>query len=79
MKESVLVLSTAHMLDTDPDFGDLRAISFEYGFIVWVKEQDYRTPWWINSVMEYAWNEGCTLIMFDRDGEVSEQFPCWSW
>ena len=79
MKESVLVLSTTHMPNTDPDFGDLRAIPFEYGFVVWVAESDHTTPWWIKSVMEHAYNEGCTLIMFDRDAEVCDQFPSWDW
>ena len=79
MKESVLVLSTAHMPNTDPEFGGLRAIPFECGFIVWVAEPGYGVPWWITSVMEHAWNEGCTLIMFDRDVEVYKRFPSWDW
>ena len=77
MKESVLVLSATHMPNTDPDFGSLRAIPFEYGFVVGCRV-DHTTPWWIKSVMEHAYND-CTLIMFDRDAEVCDQFPSWDW
>jgi hypothetical protein len=34
--EHILALSTAHLPNTNPDFGDLRVSSFEYGYVVWV-------------------------------------------
>ena len=77
MKESVLVLSTAHMPSTSPDFGDLRAIPFEYGFVVWVSKLS--VPEWMLFIMEHARREGCTLIMFDRDVRISYKFRTWDW
>lgn len=74
MIEKMLTLSTAH-LPIDPDFEDLRAIPFEYGFVVWVEQPDNSMPTWLFLVMEWAWDEGCTLVMFDSGGEVSEDLP----
>ena len=78
MIEKILTLSTAH-LPADPDFGDLRAIPFEYGFVVWVEQPDNTMFTWLYLIMEWAWDEGCSLVMFDRDGEVSEDLPRLSW
>jgi len=77
MIEKILTLSTAH-LPVDPDFEDLRAIPFKYGFVVWVEEPDNTMASWLYIIMELAWDEGCTLIMFDCDAEVCEDLPCWS-
>ncbi len=77
MIEKMLTLSTAH-LPPDPDFEDLRAVPFVYGFVVWVEQPDSTMEWWLRSIMEWAWDERCTLVMFDRDGEVSEDLLCLS-
>ena len=77
MIEKMLTLSTAHA-PVDPGFGDLRSVPFDYGFVVWVEQPDNSMPTWLFFVMEWAWDEGCTLVMFDRDGEVSEDLICWS-
>ncbi len=78
MKESVLVLSTAHMPNTGPAFGDLRAIPFEYGFVVWVEEPCCEIPW-LDPIINHAWNDGYTLILFDAAGTKTDQFTSWDW
>ena len=79
MIEKMLVLSTAHLPNSDPDFEDLRSVPFEYGFVVWVEQPDNSMSSWLYLVMEWARDEGASLVMFDRDGEVSEDLPRWSW
>ena len=73
----LLELSTAHMPNTSPDFGRVRVISFEYGFVVWVTEPD-DIPAWLTPIMKYAYKK-CTLILFDGDAEVVENFETWDW
>jgi hypothetical protein len=77
--EKVLALSTAHMPNEDPDFGGLRAASFEYGFVVWVSEPGDGVPEWITPAMKLAYNSGCTLILLDRDCSEDPDLPTWDW
>ena len=77
--ESLLVLSTAHMPSTEPDFGHLRVTSFEYGFFVCTTYPGIGVPDWILPVMTWAWDEGCTFILFDRDASRTNQFQTWNW
>ena len=77
--EKVLALSTTHMPNTDPDFGDLsRAIS-EYGAVVWVGEPGYGVPRWLMPAMTLAYEAECTLILFDRDCNEDPELPTWDW
>ena len=80
--EKVLALSTAHIPNADPDlgkFGGLRAASFEYGFVVWVSEPGDGVPEWITPAMKLAYDNGCTLILFDRDCNEDPDLPTWDW
>lgn len=77
--EKVLALSTAHMPRTDPDFGGLRAIDFEYGYFVFVAEPGDGVPEWITPAMTVAYDGGCTLILFDRDCDKDDNLPTWDW
>jgi len=83
--EKVLTLSTAHMPSGDPGFGGLRFSEFEYGFVVWVKtfnpdEVDPEDlPEWLKKAWWYANENGCTLMMFDRDAIKLDELPKWDW
>jgi len=77
--EKLLALSTAHMPSTSPDFGGLRAIDFEYGYVVFVAEPGYGVPEWLTPAMTMAYDSGCTLILFDGDCAVNEALPKWDW
>lgn len=88
--EKALVLSTAHIPEESPNFGGLRALSFEYGYVVWVLDPKHGVPAslaepgrgmpdWIVPVMHVASQNGCTFVVFDRDGNVDENFQTWDW
>jgi len=80
--EKVLVLSTAHMPSEAPDFGPaLRAVDHEYGFVVFVSpmtKPEY-IPEWLRPIHAAAAARGCTLILFDRDGNEEPGFQTWDW
>ena len=84
--EKILALSTGHMPNTSPRFGDYRIMKFEYGYVVWVSYdpdipwEDWRTEEWFQPIMKYAYENNCTLILFDRDIAVNEElFPVYDW
>ncbi len=76
--EKVLALSTAHMPNEDPDFGELRVLNFEYGYVVWVTEPD-EVPEWIVPIVKQAYENECTLILFDRDCNEHPELKTWEW
>lgn len=82
----VLDLSTAHMPESDPDWGSLRVAVHEYGAVVFVlsdrEDLDFEhedEPEWIRPAMALARKHDCLLVNFDRDGEVCEDLPTWEW
>ena len=81
--ETILALSTGHMPNTNPGFGDFRLHEFEYGFVIWVLEpdpDDTTTADWFRPIMQSAWDRGCTLVLFDADCCVHEDlFPVYDW
>jgi len=78
--EKVLTLSTAHMPNEDPDFGGVRCLRFEYGNVVFVSEPGHGEPDWITPAMKLAYENECTLILFDRDcNEDPDLLPTWDW
>lgn len=78
--EKMLVLSTGHMPNTSPRFGDYRIIKFEHGYVVWVSEDWRAAEDWFKRIMAYAYTNDCTMILFDSaeapDGEL---FPVYEW
>lgn len=72
--EKTLVLSTAHMPESDPDFGSVRNIEHEYGFIAFVADKDLEenSPRWIVEVMNFARANDCSMVNFDRDASVDK-------
>lgn len=76
--ENVLVLSTAHLPRSEPAFGDVRAVPFEYGFIVFVTDSS-RVYHWLKPIMEIAERDECTLILFDADGNIDPELTTFDW
>ena len=80
--ENMYDLSTAHMPETEPDFGDLRFEQYDYGFVVWVVSEDLLdegdVPQWLYPIMEQAIYNECMLIKFDADAPVVH-FDTYEW
>lgn len=82
--QKVLDLSTAHMPESSPYFGELRSAEHVYGWIVWVI--DFREdpaqpnfPKWLEPIMLMALAEDCMLIHFDRDAAKIEGLQEYDW
>ena len=80
---SMYDLSTAHLPETEPDFGDLRFEQYEYGYVVWVVSEDLLddgdVPTWLYPIMEQAIYNECLLIKFDADAPVVSHFDTYEW
>ena len=82
---TMLDLTTGHMPSSDPDFGGMRHVSHEYGFIVFVNgdtdidKDTAGVPEWIKPAYLLAQKYDCILINFDRDGDQIEGIPSWEW
>lgn len=82
--EGCLVLSTAHMPETEPEFGGLRSVEFRYGYVVWSTDAEQAAeeggvPEWLVPINESADRLGATLILFDRDAEKCNDFREYEW
>ena len=78
--EKILALSTGHMPNSSPRFGDFRVMKFEYGYVVWVSEYCETAEDWFKPIMKYAYENGCTLILFDSaEAPDEELFPVYEW
>jgi len=78
---NALELSTAHLPDSDPDFGSCLVSDTRYGFIVFPIHTEYigSLPDWIQPIIRFAFDNGCSLIHFDRDAEEDSQFKTYDW
>jgi len=79
--EKLLALSTAHMPCESPEFPPMATVmEFEEGYVLFACEANTEnSPTWLKDIMTYAVDEGCTLVMFDRDVEESPLFPTYGW
>ena len=84
--EKILVLSTGHMPNASPRFGDFRVVKFEYGYVVWVSDAPFVEQYldvvedWFKPIMKYAYENGCTLILFDSaEAPDEELFSVYEW
>lgn len=80
----VLDLSTSHMPSTSPEWGGLRVVEHEYGYVVFVageptEEALAAEPEWIRPVMLVARAADCTMVNFDQAGEQVDDLPTWEW
>jgi hypothetical protein len=79
MIEKCLTLSTANMPE-DADFGSIRTCPHHYGDIVFVADAaGLHIPEWFRPIYKVALEAECTLILFDRDAEPSEDFKVYDW
>ena len=79
MIEKILVLSTAHMPNSNPNFGDLRVLKGTYEHIIpCVARADMITEWW-GPIMEKALTDGCSYVCFEADGDTYDQFETYNW
>lgn len=76
--EKMIALSTAHMPSTSPEWGDLRVVKHEYGFVVFVDE-GADTPEWARPIMEWALAMEATVVLFDGGAAQVARFQKWSW
>jgi len=89
--EKVLVLSTAHMPGTMPDFGDslTRWQAHNYGYILFVPidsashqqvlESLDETCDWLKPILQMAFNLGCSHINFDQESDQIDGLETWDW
>ncbi len=83
--EKVLVLNTTHLPSRNPPFGNLRAAPHKGGFVVFVPPylsevlNDRAVFHWLKPIVDTAIQNECTLILFDRDGNVDPELPEFSW
>jgi hypothetical protein len=85
--KKTLDLSTAHMPSASPPWGDVRAVSHECGWVVFVPgvdgtpsdEQLAGEPDWLRPILKVAREEKALLIDFDRDAEACDDLPKWEW
>lgn len=80
--ETLLALSTAHVPGETPSFGSyLRVVEHEYGWIVFVQPEGDKwcIPDWLRPIHRVAVEQGCTLILFDRDCNEEPRFQTWDW
>ena len=84
MIRKMMELSTAHMPSSAPDWGKLTAdevLENDVGFVVFVTDPSYgHCPPWLQPIMQKADDDGCVLILFDRDADPQEDlFPLFEW
>lgn len=84
--KTMVDLSTAHVPEPNPDFGDLRAQPHKYGWIVFVHGAEAGddgandgVPVWLLPIVEYAQAHGAFLVNFDQDGTRCDMFQTWEW
>lgn len=82
--QTMLDLSTAHMPEADPDWGDERVLPHDYGFILFVRgdpdDDDIESlPEWLKPIYELAIRAGAMLVNFDQDGGRYTCLPSWEW
>jgi len=76
--ERLVSLSTGHMPSTKPEWGDLRVVEHEYGYVVFVNEQA-EAPEWCQPIMEWALAMEATLVLFDNAAPTLARFRRWEW
>ncbi len=79
MLQSFLDLSTAHMPDNDPDWGEVRVAEHQWGFVLFIAPDIEGVPGWLKETFDFAISLGCSMINFDADADVIERLPSWDW
>ena len=81
---TMIDLSTNHVPSPNPDWGDVRVVEHDYGWIVFVfdlSEDDIQScvPEWLVPIWREAVKAECMLINFDRDSDTRPSFRVWYW
>jgi hypothetical protein len=82
---TALDISTSHMPESEPDFGTLRHVPHQHGYIVWLafspEEPDstvnldlFKIPAWFMPILRLAEKERLNIVLFDADGPVIPKF-----
>ncbi len=77
--EKVLVLSTAHMPNSTPDFGGIRHKEHEHGFILFPASRESVIPRWLRPILIEVWRNKCSLVNFDSDASTYDALETWDW
>lgn len=84
--EKSFVLSTGHMPQKaceNAEFGDIRSSEHEYGHILFVcSNHEYEgdeIPDWLLPILNAAVKAECSFLVFDRDGELLDNFQTFNW
>ena len=77
--QKVLDLSTKHTPGPDPDWGNLRAVGHEHGWIVFINPNDDGNPDWWRHIGEMAKSHGCLMVNFDAAADTVDCFETWEW
>ncbi len=80
--KSILDLSTSHLPSENPDFGGVRFEGHEYGYVLWVVEDEAVEPFvpeWLSPILEIARKNNCMLIVFDADALTLDGLEIWTW
>jgi hypothetical protein len=80
--EKALVLSTAHMPNADPHWGDAVVVDFEHGHILLFNRHvldEKMVPPWLLTIFQKAGDEKCSYIVFDCDASRDDNLEQWDW
>ncbi len=72
-------LSTAHMPNLDPEWGEVRYTETEYGFVFWPTEYVEELPDWLRPINQYALDNDIEIVEFDQDNYTFDQFKEYDW
>lgn len=79
----VLQLSNYHLPAPTPNFGDMRHVDTEYGWVFWPLDpeaipQDSIEPWLV-AINRYAYENQCVIVEFDTDNDKCDLFESFDW
>lgn len=89
--EGALALSTCHMPEANPDFGELCAAltPWTYGYVVFAEWDDDDEPEdrpyftgtskWMEAVHDLAKELKCKYIVFDQNAAEFDELERWEW
>lgn len=77
-------VSTSHMPESKPDFGGLRHVEHEFGYVVFIPDKAAEPagmviPEWIRPLVTYGMNQQCLLLNFDAAADEFDIFPQYDW
>ena len=77
--QKVLDLSTAHVPSPNPDWGTLRAVEHDHGWIVFINPNHDGIPMWWRHIGKVAEEHDCLLVNFDSAADTIDSLETWEW